>query len=204
MLENEKETRKGRPALSHQKKEEMRQRIASIAADLFRREGFEAISMRRLAQEAGCTAMSLYQFYPNKFAVLQTLWDQIFKNLFDGIQALPASGDPRTHLSDMCVYYVDYWCQNESEYRLVFMSGDVSQKDVGSFMDNSGIVSRYGIFQSAIAAVIGPKVTHNQIALHFEWLFHLLHGMAHNRITISAYPWHGLRDLVEFTIRKIS
>ena len=64
---------RGRPARTPEQVAEMRAHIASCALELFSREGFAAISMRRLAQESGCTPMTLYKYFQNKFEILGTL-----------------------------------------------------------------------------------------------------------------------------------
>ncbi|MFM9884477.1 MAG: TetR/AcrR family transcriptional regulator, partial [Burkholderiales bacterium] len=67
----------GRPPLSSDQVEVARKRIADAARRLFRDEGFEAVSMRRLATEAGCTPMSLYTYFDGKIDVLRSVWGDV-------------------------------------------------------------------------------------------------------------------------------
>ncbi|MFM9862595.1 MAG: TetR family transcriptional regulator, partial [Micropepsaceae bacterium] len=68
---------RGRPPLSSDQVDMMRKRIADAARRLFRDEGFEAVSMRRLATEAGCTPMSLYTYFDGKIDVLRSVWGDV-------------------------------------------------------------------------------------------------------------------------------
>jgi len=58
-----------------------RERILAAAADLADREGLEAISMRRLGQELGVQAMSLYNHVPNKDAILDGLVERVLTEI---------------------------------------------------------------------------------------------------------------------------
>ena len=50
--------RVGRPPRSAQQSAEVRARVIEVARSLFAAEGFEAVSMRRIAADAGCAAGS--------------------------------------------------------------------------------------------------------------------------------------------------
>lgn len=55
-----------------------RDRIIEAAAQLADAQGIEAVTMRRLADELGVEAMSLYHHTPNKAAILDGLVDLVF------------------------------------------------------------------------------------------------------------------------------
>lgn len=57
------------------KKEEMRQRILDIAVGLFERDGFEAVTMEGIAEQADVAKATLYSYFPLKEAML-TGWMQ--------------------------------------------------------------------------------------------------------------------------------
>ena len=52
-----------------------RERIAAAAMALVDREGLEALSTRRLGEELGCEAMSIYHHFPNKAHLMDALVD---------------------------------------------------------------------------------------------------------------------------------
>ncbi len=49
----------------------MRERIIETASRIFIDEGYENVSMRRVAQEAGCSQMAMYRHFANKEALTQ-------------------------------------------------------------------------------------------------------------------------------------
>jgi AcrR family transcriptional regulator len=66
-----------------------RERIADAAMVLIDRHGLAALSIRKLAEELGCEAMSLYHHFPSKGHLLDALVDQCIAGA-----DLPAGGLP--------------------------------------------------------------------------------------------------------------
>jgi AcrR family transcriptional regulator len=57
------------------------ERVLKAAVELADREGIEAVTMRRLADELGAGAMSLYHHVPNKDALLDGMVDRVFAEI---------------------------------------------------------------------------------------------------------------------------
>src|SRR5215213_4004675 len=55
-----------------------RERVLQVAVGLAAREGIESLSMRKLANELGAGAMSLYHYVPNKERLLDGMVDIVF------------------------------------------------------------------------------------------------------------------------------
>lgn len=188
--------RKGRPVRSPQQAESVRAHISSSAFRLFREEGYPAVSMRRLAQEAGCTVMTLYRYYPRKIDILRDLWSEVFCDLFDSLAEQTRSMEsPAKRLEAVSKGYVDYWLDRREHYFLVFMSSGVSQADVSVFVEDDAILKRFGLFRESLAAAL-PGISDEALALKSDLLLCTLNGIAHNLITISAFPWAEPGDLV--------
>jgi AcrR family transcriptional regulator len=79
--------RRGRPKRTQAEIEDMRSEIKRCAKLLFQKEGYPAVSMRRLAQEAGITVMTLYKYFERKIDILRALWQTIFEELFTELEA---------------------------------------------------------------------------------------------------------------------
>lgn len=100
-------------------KREIRARIVEVAHELVRREGFDALTMRRLAALAGCAPMSVYSYFPDKDAILAALAEDAFATLARRIEAEPPA-DPMAALEDALLRYVDFGLANPEHYRIVF------------------------------------------------------------------------------------
>src|SRR5262245_29256001 len=71
-------TRTERPTLT-------RERVLVAARELADRDGIEALTMRRLADDLGVEAMSLYHHLPNKDAILDGLVELGFQEIADEV-----------------------------------------------------------------------------------------------------------------------
>lgn len=58
-----------------------KERVLNVAVALADREGIEAVTMRRIANELGAGAMSLYYHLPNKDALLDGMVDAVFSEI---------------------------------------------------------------------------------------------------------------------------
>ena len=58
-----------------------KERVVQAAVALADREGLEALSMRRLADELGAGAMSLYHYVPNKEQLVDEMIDVVFEEI---------------------------------------------------------------------------------------------------------------------------
>ncbi|WP_442815987.1 TetR/AcrR family transcriptional regulator [Streptosporangium sp. NBC_01810] len=81
---------------------ERRDHLVKLAAELFARKGFQATTVREIAEEAGILSGSLYHHFDSK----ETIVDEVLATFLDDLvgryrAALEQDGDPRTILSEM-------------------------------------------------------------------------------------------------------
>jgi AcrR family transcriptional regulator len=71
-----------------------RARIAAVAVELADDEGFEAVSMRRVAQELGAGTMTLYHYVANKDELVTLMVDAVMGEILIPADELPAAWRP--------------------------------------------------------------------------------------------------------------
>ncbi|GAA1627225.1 TetR/AcrR family transcriptional regulator [Nonomuraea maheshkhaliensis] len=81
---------------------ERRDHLVKLAAELFARKGFQATTVREIADEAGILSGSLYHHFDSK----ETIVDEVLSTFLDDLiaryrAALDTKADPRTVLSEM-------------------------------------------------------------------------------------------------------
>ncbi|SDL90639.1 TetR/AcrR family transcriptional regulator [Maricaulis salignorans] len=188
---------RGRPARSPEQIADMRGQISACALRLFQGEGYAAISMRRLAQEAGCTAMTLYKYFDSKIDILRTLWADVFDELFDGLEQIAARhSEPVARLNAVATGYVAYWLEHREHYFMVFMSGGVSLSDVVGFVSDPALLARFEMLRTHLDCALGGDTEAGELRLKTDLLMCALNGIAHNLITINGYPWSDPEKLV--------
>jgi AcrR family transcriptional regulator len=192
--------RRGRPPRPASEVEQEKARIAAVAGHLFHNEGVPAISMRRLAKEAGVTPKTLYAYFADKRAILQQIWNGFFVELFDDIDVVAQSElSPTALLRSACLCYLTYWVSQPDRYRMVFMSDGVSQSDVSVFMEASPVIARYAVFGDLLASA-SRKEDSEATPLQLNALICALNGIAHNSVTISDYDWGAPEALLDILL----
>ncbi|MEV4799098.1 TetR/AcrR family transcriptional regulator [Nonomuraea sp. NPDC049421] len=81
-------------AQTQQRRDLTRDRIVTTAAGLLRDHGPQAVTTRRVAQEAGLQPPALYRFFPDKEALLDAAAEHVFAEHVAGKQAAAPTGDP--------------------------------------------------------------------------------------------------------------
>jgi AcrR family transcriptional regulator len=98
------------------------QKIALAARKLLDKEGAEAVTMRRVAEAVGITAMAIYRHYPDREALLNTLADEGFEELAAELKGKRFTGDIETRLAKMADLYLDHALENPKLFELMFLT----------------------------------------------------------------------------------
>lgn len=194
---------RGRPSLTADQLAARRESVADAARALFATEGYGAVSMRRVADAAGVTPKTVYSYFDSKIDLLRGLWSDIFRTVFGDLDRI-AEQDAHapTRLAAVCTAYVRYWVDHPDHYRLVFMSSDVSQPSVSVFLESDDVAARFAVFATCFAAA-SHGASPAAVRTSSELLVCALHGIAHNHITISGYPWQPPETLTEVLVRSL-
>jgi AcrR family transcriptional regulator len=97
-------------------------KIAIAARRLLDREGAEAVTMRRVAQAVGITAMAIYRHYPDRAALLNALADEGFQELAATVRRRRFQGAFDVRLLKMADLYLDHALQNPRLFELMFLA----------------------------------------------------------------------------------
>jgi AcrR family transcriptional regulator len=85
-----------------------KERIAEAALSILEKEGPNAVSMRRVAEASGITAMAIYHHFENKELLLNFVTDREFAKFLEYIQKRPQRGPVEARLIGAMQAYVDY------------------------------------------------------------------------------------------------
>ncbi|MFF5294877.1 TetR/AcrR family transcriptional regulator [Paractinoplanes globisporus] len=85
-----------RPGLRERKKQEVRERISGIATLLFLERGFDAVSVAEIAEAAGVSKMTVFNYFPRK----EELFFDRVPQLFDMITTAVRDREPGVAATD--------------------------------------------------------------------------------------------------------
>jgi hypothetical protein len=99
-----------------------REKILAAARDLFLKEGFEAVSMRRIAQAIEYTPAAIYTHFADKQELLMALGDADFRMLRESMREVDSIKDPVERLRAGGKAYLRFAFDHPHHYRLMFMT----------------------------------------------------------------------------------
>ena len=106
-----------------------RDEILSAAKKLFLKEGYEATTIRRIADVVGVSAPALYLYFKDKEAIMVALCDQTFGGLIERMGEIERKGLPPIERLRHCgESYVRFALENPQEYWLTFLSGNTPKR----------------------------------------------------------------------------
>jgi len=191
----------GRPPRSESDVFEFRSKIAKHALALYRDEGFDAVSIRRLAKEAGCAPMTIYAHFDGKTDILRHLWADVLTEMAHHIREnLRPITAPDQRLKMAARTFVSYWIDHPDHFRLVFMSNDVDRADVSTFIQDHQTLEHFQLFFDLVQDVL-PK--DDNVKAKTDTLISAMIGIALCCNTIRDYPWTRASEMTEQLVTGI-
>ena len=185
-----------------------RDEILTAAKELFIREGYEATTIRRIADVVGVSAPALYLYFRDKEAIMLALCDQTFGLLIEQMEEMAQLELPPIEQLRRCgEAYVRFALANPREYWLTFMSGNTPKQIKSQGGHKAAVVDPT---QPGTAGAIAFQrltgmfrdIEHAGMALHFpvettaELVWMSLHGLAAALINNPDFPWTKRDELI--------
>lgn len=103
-------------------KEDLKKRILEAAKYLFTEKGFEATSMRNIAEQVEFSPTTLYLYYKDKNDIVFALHQEGFKLLAEQFKDVMTVSNPYDRMKAMARIYVNFAHENADFYELMFVS----------------------------------------------------------------------------------
>ncbi len=100
--------------------EAIRTTLLDVASRLLAAEGPQALALRRIAAEAGCSTTVLYRMFGGKHGLLEALYVEGFRRFRRRLAAVPRDPDPRVHLRALGLAYRENALAERNYYGLMF------------------------------------------------------------------------------------
>jgi AcrR family transcriptional regulator len=165
----------------------LRGRILDAARRIVARDGFEALSMRKIAHAIGYSPASLYLYFENRDEIARALGDEGYAQLLAELALSGQIADPAERLRALAQAYVAFGLAHPQAYRLVFVDLPGT-----SGPDDEPVVRA---FSAALAALGHPDDT--PLA---EALWATLHGVVTLTLTRSAFAQAPLDRLLDVAL----
>jgi AcrR family transcriptional regulator len=94
--------------------------ILEAASRILREEGAAALTVRRIAAEAGCSTMGIYSHFGGKDGVIDALYVEGFERLCADMSELAATDDPVGDLRRCALGYREHALAHATHYMVMF------------------------------------------------------------------------------------
>ncbi|WP_146904865.1 TetR/AcrR family transcriptional regulator [Adhaeribacter aerolatus] len=176
-------------------KEEVREQILRAAWALVQEEGWQSLSIRKIADAIEYSVPVIYSHFENKDAILQEFTQVGFRELNSALQlAGTQQENPAEQLMAMAKAYWHFAFQNKEYYQLMYGLGMPTCEKVRQVPE----LGKYtDLLQGAVKNLIAnSKNTQTDPFLKFHTFWSLLHGLVSiNMVDQTASP-DNLHELI--------
>lgn len=103
-------------------REELRRKILEAARELLLREGYPAVTMRRIAEAIEYSPTAIYHHFEDKDDVIHSLCEEDFGRLLAAMQQTPPPPDPLAGVRQLGRVYARFALEHPDHYRVMFLT----------------------------------------------------------------------------------
>jgi len=175
-------------------KEETRSNILIAAREIVKEEGWQGLSMRKIADKIEYTAPIIYEYFSNKEAILQELTCKGFGILTKDLEAAKAATqDPAEQLEAMWLAYWHFALKNKEMYQLMY-----GVEMTCCAQRNTDTDAPYTLITKVISEIMGEQNPKPEVIKQkYFTFFSVIHGL----ISINIVG-NGLSDEINKQILK--
>jgi AcrR family transcriptional regulator len=194
-------TRRASHARSHAS---LRDQIRDTARDLFAREGYESVSMRRIGTEVGCSPMAIYRHYENKEELLLSICEETFQQMIRLLDETRKGPGTRLEILRRCVRTIlDFHISHPNHYKVTFMTvlppGPVANRKVAI---GQNVMDR---LRAGVRECAEGKGLNVDVEMTAQIIRVAIHGLASSLITLGrCYPWKDPERMKDETIALVT
>ena len=159
-----------------------RRAILDAARRILRAEGWDAVSVRRLAADVEYSPGALYLHFPDKDALLGALQEEGFAELRRRQQAVDGIGDPVRRLLRHGEAYLGFALEHPDAYDLMFVRPE------GARLRGAEGAASYALLRAHVAACVRAGRLRGGVEALARGLWGLVHGLAALAIRARRAP----------------
>jgi len=179
----------------------LRQEILDAARELFAKEGYESVSMRKIAEKIEYSPTTIYLYFQDKEALIHEICEQTFTRLSSQIEKeMAVGGDPVKMLKQGLHTYIQFGLENPDHYRVTFLMKFESR--VKKDMENSAGGRTFGCLVDAVTRCVkAGKFRNADVMAVSQSIWSCIHGFVALQITHGeCFPWIDRDELQHLVV----
>ena len=182
-------------------KEALRRHILDAAREVFVAEGYESVSMRKIAEKIEYSPTTIYLYFKDKAELLNCLCEEIFARLGETIDRIVnEGGDPVARLLKGMRAYVTFGIKNPNDYRVAFL---ISVGRRGDVTQQPATWTVYGYLRSTVAECIASgRFRPVDLETAAQALWSAAHGITSLLIIHHEFPWADVDQVIDLALES--
>ena len=182
----------------------LRKEILTAARELFAKEGYESVSMRRIAQRIEYSPTTIYLYFRDKHELVAEICDETFALLTRKLEKVVSTeADPMAKLKTGLRAYVDFGRKHPEHYRVTLMMPHEHEpgKDIHS---GPGADAFQFLVASVTACMQAGRLRAGDVMAISQSLWCTVHGITSLQISHeNCFPWVDRDFLIDSTINAV-
>ena len=182
-------------------KEQLRRQILSAARELFVNEGYESVSMRKIASKIEYSATTIYLYFKDKADLLDAVCKETLLDLLNTLELLKEDkSNPVETLRKSGRAYVEFGLKYPQDYKLTFVVRPQFQKGLG--LQEGSVGERvFNYLRAMVSECIRQKAFREvDVEITGQALWSAVHGVTLLLIDFSDFPWTEKDKLIDMVI----
>jgi AcrR family transcriptional regulator len=186
-------------------KSETRDKILDAARELFISEGYEGVSMRRVAEKIEYSPTAIYVHFKDKNQLFHELCSQDYARLAEVFQSSAMPIDPVERLRQIGRTYIEFGVQHPNHYKFMFMTphpplepDDEEREKMGNPEVDAYAFLKWSVQQAISAGRLREELADAELVSQTLWA--AVHGVISLNIakcTDAWVDWRTLQDRAE-------
>ncbi|HEX4542869.1 MAG TPA: TetR/AcrR family transcriptional regulator [Candidatus Acidoferrum sp.] len=181
----------------------LRQEILDAASELFVRDGYESVSMRRIADKIEYSPTTIYIYFKDKAELLEQVCRETFGRLVPRLSKIADhAGDPVERLKRGLLEYIEFGLQNPHHYHATFMMPipeGLDEKELHQ-RDSPGMQAFSFLIRGVTDCIKSGEMPAMNAELAAQTLWAGIHGITSLLIVHEAFPWVGREQVIHSMI----
>jgi AcrR family transcriptional regulator len=188
---------------------ETREKILEAARELFITEGYDGVSMRKVAEKIEYSPTALYVHFADKEQLFLELCHSDFRRLAESFTKLAHTPDPIERIRQIGQAYISFGLQNPNHYRMMFMTAHPCVPDPGLLGKGNPEEDAYAFLRQTVSEAIAAGALRPELQdpdLVAQTLWAGVHGVVSLQIAKGEddwVPWCGFQDRATLMIGRL-
>jgi len=172
-------------------KEELRGQILNAAAQLFLEEGYENVSMRKVADRIEYAPSTIYLYFKDKSELCRTICIDTFQKLTSELKAIGRLGlAPEEEMRRSLRAYIEFGLSHPQEYLFTFCTTAPKGEELNFDVVMQSGMEAFDMLRRGLATCMAVGIIRTQnVELAAQLVYAMVHGLTSLLVLDCGFPF---------------